>query len=122
MKKYTFIVLAALTIILTTTCILAATFHVIPGQSIQDAIDSSTHGDTVAVHAGTGKDRKQVGIELHSGKNRIIRRMFEHLGYTVTKLDRVYFAGLTKKDLARGQWRFLTQTEVNLLQMNSNKE
>jgi 23S rRNA pseudouridine2605 synthase len=92
--------------------------HLIEGFELEDGF---TKAD-VAVHAGTGKDRRQVGIELHSGKNRIIRRMFEHLGYTVTKLDRVYFAGLTKKDLARGQWRFLTQTEVNLLQMNSNKE
>lgn len=92
--------------------------HLIEGFELEDGF---TKAD-VAVHAGTGKDRKQVGIELHSGKNRIIRRMFEHLGYTVIKLDRVYFAGLTKKDLARGQWRFLTQTEVNLLQMNSNKE
>jgi len=91
--------------------------HLIEGFELEDGF---TKAD-VAVHAGTGKDRKQVGIELHSGKNRIIRRMFEHLGYTVTKLDRVYFAGLTKKELSRGQWRFLTETEVNLLQMNSNK-
>lgn len=91
--------------------------HLIEGFELEDGF---TKAD-VAVHAGTGKDRKQVGIELHSGKNRIIRRMFEHLGYTVTKLDRVYFAGLTKKELSRGQWRFLTETEVNLLQMNTSK-
>ncbi|MBR5249873.1 MAG: pseudouridine synthase [Bacteroidales bacterium] len=57
----------------------------------------------------------EVGMEIHSGRNRIVRRMFEHLGYTVKKLDRVYFAGLTKKNLKRGQWRFLTDSEVVLL-------
>ena len=60
-------------------------------------------------------DKKSVGVEIHSGRNRIVRRMFEHLGYTVTKLDRVYYAGLTKKNLKRGQWRFLTDEEVNRL-------
>lgn len=57
----------------------------------------------------------EVGMEIHSGRNRIVRRMFEHLGYTVKKLDRVYFAGMTKKNLKRGQWRFLTDTEVVML-------
>lgn len=61
------------------------------------------------------KDKKQVGIELHIGKNRIVRRIFEHLGYTVDKLDRVYYAGLTKKDLPRGRWRHLTDKEVIML-------
>ena len=62
------------------------------------------------------KDNKQeVGIEIHSGRNRIVRRMFEFLGYTVTKLDRVYYAGLTKKNLKRGAWRFLTKEEVQRL-------
>ncbi|QBA65049.1 pseudouridine synthase [Muriicola soli] len=56
--------------------------------------------------------KREVGIEIHSGKNRIVRRIFEHLGYTVVKLDRVIFAGLTKKDLPRGHWRHLTQQEV----------
>ncbi len=60
-------------------------------------------------------DKKSVGVEIHSGRNRIVRRMFEHLGYVVTKLDRVYYAGLTKKNLKRGQWRFLTDEEVNRL-------
>ena len=60
-------------------------------------------------------DHKQIGIEIHSGKNRIVRRIFEHLGYKVEKLDRVYFAGLTKKNLPRGKWRFLTQQEINFL-------
>ncbi len=64
-------------------------------------------------------DKKQVGIEIHSGKNKIVRRIFEHLGYKVDKLDRVYFCGLTKKDLPRGRWRFLTEEEVNLLKMTS---
>lgn len=64
-------------------------------------------------------DKKQVGIEIHSGRNRIVRRIFESLGYHVTKLDRVFFAGLTKKHLRRGDWRFLTQEEVNFLRMGS---
>lgn len=58
------------------------------------------------------EDKTEVGIEIHSGKNRIIRRLFEALGYEVIKLDRVIFAGLTKKDLPRGKWRFLTDKEV----------
>ena len=65
------------------------------------------------------EDKTQVGVEIHSGRNRIIRRMFEHLGYKVKKLDRVYFAGLTKKNLRRGQWRFLTEQEVAMLKMGS---
>ncbi|MCC7331652.1 MAG: rRNA pseudouridine synthase [Flavobacteriales bacterium] len=68
-------------------------------------------------YVGKGEDRREIGIEIHSGKNRIVRRIFEHLGYDVIKLDRVYFAGLTKKDLARGQWRYLTEEEVNFLKM-----
>lgn len=62
-------------------------------------------------------NKKHVGIELHSGKNRIVRRIFEHLGYEVIKLDRVIFAGLTKLDLPRGKWRFLSEKEVNILKM-----
>ncbi|MCF8361650.1 MAG: rRNA pseudouridine synthase [Prolixibacteraceae bacterium] len=62
-------------------------------------------------------DKREVGIEIHSGRNRIVRRIFSHFGYEVKKLDRVYFAGLTKKNLPRGRWRFLTQTEVNQLKM-----
>ncbi|MDE7149473.1 MAG: pseudouridine synthase [Bacteroidales bacterium] len=62
--------------------------------------------------------RKEVGVQIHSGRNRIVRRMFEHLGYTVCKLDRVLFAELTKKNLARGEWRFLTENEVRFLKMN----
>ena len=64
-------------------------------------------------------DKKQVGIEIHSGKNRIVRRIFETLGYKVTKLDRVQFAGLTKKNLKRGDWRYLTEEEVDRLRMGA---
>lgn len=64
-------------------------------------------------------DKKQVGIEIHSGKNKIVRRIFESLGYKVMKLDRVYFCGLTKKNLPRGKWRFLSEEELNLLKMSS---
>lgn len=63
-------------------------------------------------------DKRQVGIEIHSGKNRIVRRIFNHLGYNVEKLDRVMFAGLTKKDLPRGRYRFLTAQEVYFLKMS----
>jgi len=66
-------------------------------------------------YVGNGEDKKQVGVELHSGRNRIVRRMFEHFGYKVIKLDRVVFAGLTKKDLPRGKYRILTPMEVNKL-------
>lgn len=65
----------------------------------------------------TSADATQVGIEIHSGKNRIVRRIFEHFGYQIQKLDRVYFAGITKKKLPRGKWRFLTPKEVNMLKV-----
>jgi len=65
-----------------------------------------------------GEDKNQVGIEIHSGKNRVVRRIFESLNYNVTKLDRVYFAGLTKKGLDRGHWRHLTEQEINMLKSN----
>ncbi|MGV8091820.1 MAG: pseudouridine synthase [Mangrovibacterium sp.] len=64
------------------------------------------------------QDKTQVGIEIHSGRNRIVRRIFEHLGYKIARLDRVVFAGLTKKNLPRGKWRFLTPREVDFLKMN----
>ena len=64
-------------------------------------------------------DHRKLGIEIHSGKNRIVRRIFESLGYEVKALDRVYFAGLTKKNLRRGQWRFLTDQEIAMLKMGS---
>ena len=79
--------------------------------------DGEIRADAVSYASET--DKKQVGIEIHSGKNRIVRRIFESLGYKVTKLDRVYFAGLTKKGLKRGDWRFLTEMEVNMLRMGS---
>lgn len=68
-----------------------------------------------AISYADPKDKTQVGIEIHSGRNRIVRRIFEHLGYKIVKLDRVYFAGLTKKGLARGRWRFLNDQEVTFL-------
>ena len=72
-----------------------------------------------AVEYADERDKSQVGIEIHSGKNRIVRRIFESLGYRVTKLDRVQFAGLTKKNLRRGDWRFLTEKEVDMLRMGA---
>ena len=72
-----------------------------------------------AVEYADPVDKKQVGIEIHSGKNRIVRRIFESLGYKVTKLDRVQFAGLTKKNLRRGDWRYLTEEEVDRLRMGA---
>ncbi|EJX09456.1 ribosomal large subunit pseudouridine synthase B [gut metagenome] len=72
-----------------------------------------------AVEYASETDKKQVGIEIHSGKNRIVRRIFEHLGYRVVKLDRVYFAGLTKKNVKRGDWRYLTEKEVAMLRMGA---
>lgn len=92
--------------------------HLCDGFELEDGF---TKAD-VAVYVGDGTKKREVGVELHSGKNRIIRRMFEHLGYTVVKLDRVYFAGMTKKNLSRGQWRFLTDKEVNALKMLQNSK
>ena len=89
-------------------------------QAIADGIeleDGPIHAD--AISYATENDRNQAGIEIHSGRNRIVRRIFEKLGYRVTKLDRVYFAGLTKKNLPRGRWRYLTQEEVNFLKMGT---
>ncbi len=89
-------------------------------QRIADGItldDGEIHADAISYVSET--DRNQAGIEIHSGRNRIVRRIFESLGYRVTKLDRVYFAGLTKKNLPRGRWRYLTQEEVNFLRMGS---
>lgn len=89
-------------------------------QMIADGIeleDGEIHAD--AISYVTEEDLTQVGIEIHSGRNRIIRRIFEKLGYRVMKLDRVYFAGLTKKKLSRGKWRYLTEQEVNMLRMGA---
>ena len=79
--------------------------------------DGEIHAD--AIEYADEHDKSQVGIEIHSGKNRIVRRIFESLGYRVTKLDRVQFAGLTKKNLRRGDWRFLTEQEVDMLRMGA---
>ena len=78
--------------------------------------DGEVKADTIEYASPDSK--KEVGIEIHSGKNRIVRRIFEHLGYNVVKLDRVYFAGLTKKNVKRGDWRYLTEAEVNMLYMS----
>ena len=79
--------------------------------------DGEIHAD--AISYASEDDKSQVGIEIHSGRNRIVRRIFESLGYHVTKLDRVYFAGLTKKNLGRGKWRYLNEREVNALRMGA---
>ena len=79
--------------------------------------DGEIHADAISYADDIKRD--QVGIEIHSGKNRIVRRIFESLGYKVVKLDRVFFAGLTKKGLRRGEWRHLTEQEVNFLRMGS---
>ena len=79
--------------------------------------DGEIHADAISYTDDFKKD--QVGIEIHSGKNRIVRRIFESLGYKVIKLDRVFFAGLTKKGLRRGDWRYLSEAEVNYLRMGS---
>lgn len=89
-------------------------------QQIADGIeleDGEIHAD--AISYVKEDDLSQVGIEIHSGRNRIVRRIFEHLGYRVVKLDRVYFAGLTKKNLGRGRWRYLNEEEVNALRMGA---
>ena len=88
-------------------------------QIVQGIIldDGEIHADAISYASDT--DKSQVGIEIHSGKNRIVRRIFESLGYRVVKLDRVYFAGLTKKGLRRGDWRYLTEQEVAMLRMGS---
>ena len=89
-------------------------------QKLADGIeleDGEIHADAISYVGDEAKD--QVGIEIHSGRNRIVRRMFENLGYHVVKLDRVYFAGLTKKNLKKGHWRFLSEQEVNMLRMGA---
>lgn len=89
-------------------------------QRIREGVeldDGEVHAD--AIDYANDTDRSQVGVEIHSGKNRIVRRIFESLGYHVVKLDRVQFAGLTKKNLRRGDWRFLTEKEVDMLRMGA---
>jgi len=87
-------------------------------QQIADGIeleDGKVNADAISYVSQEAKN--EIGIEIHSGKNRIVRRIFEHFGYRIKKLDRVYFAGLTKKNLPRGKWRFLSEKEVQYLKM-----
>lgn len=85
-----------------------------------DLEDGEIHADAISYI--TGQPHDKVGIEIHSGRNRIVRRIFEHLGYRVVHLDRVYYAGLTKKDLPRGRWRYLTPEEVRYLRMGIKEQ
>lgn len=103
-------------------------YHVTTDQNVSAAdIRQIAEGITLedgeikadAIEYASETDKKQVGIEIHSGKNRIVRRIFESLGYHVVKLDRVYFAGLTKKNVRRGDWRYLTEKEVQMLRMGA---
>ncbi|MBI3500997.1 MAG: RNA-binding S4 domain-containing protein [Bacteroidetes bacterium] len=100
-------------------------YHIVLDKSLKpDDLDKLKNGveledgfakpDDIAYVEGT-EGRKDIGIEIHSGRNRIVRRMFEHLGYNVVKLDRVLYAGLTKKNISRGKWRFLAENEVRML-------
>ncbi|MCG9911224.1 MAG: rRNA pseudouridine synthase [Flavobacteriales bacterium] len=89
-------------------------------QQLREGItleDGPIKPDVVEYAAGPKPDKKTIGVEIHSGRNRIVRRMFEHFGYKVVKLDRVYFAGLTKKNLPRGRYRMLEPMEINMLKM-----
>ena len=83
-----------------------------------DLEDGEIHVDDIS-YSATDNDQRKVGVEIHSGRNRIVRRMFDALGYKVLRLDRVYFAGLTKKNLPRGKWRYLSEQEVNMLKMTN---
>jgi 23S rRNA pseudouridine2605 synthase len=88
--------------------------RILDGLTLEDGL---AEVDEIA-YVGEGADKTEVGIAIHSGKNRIVRRIFEHLGYEVVKLDRTFFAGLTKKDLPRGKFRFLTEKELIMLRMS----
>ena len=87
---------------------------VLSGVELSDGVTAADELEYIDAH-----DHRQLGIEIHSGKNRIVRRIFESLGYEVRALDRVYFAGLTKKGLKKGDWRYLTEGEVNILKMGA---
>jgi len=87
-------------------------------ESIANGIELEDGEIKVDEIAYVGDSKKEVGVTIHSGRNRIVRRIFESLGYDIVKLDRVVFAGLTKKDLPRGDWRMLTQAEINILKMS----
>ena len=97
--------------------------HAVTAHDMQQIAEGITLDDgdikADAIEYASDTDKKQVGIEIHSGKNRIVRRIFESLGYKVTKLDRVQFAGLTKKNVRRGDWRYLTEEEVDRLRMGA---
>ncbi len=93
--------------------------RLLQGITLDDG--TKVYADAVS-YVGDGSNKKEVGLELHTGQNRVVRRMFETLGYKVTKLDRVMFAGLTKKNVPRGKWRFLTEKEVNFLKMIPKKK
>jgi 23S rRNA pseudouridine2605 synthase len=88
-------------------------------EKILEGVEIEDEGKVVADELSfvDAKDKSIIGIEIHSGQNRVVRRIFEALGYEIEKLDRVYFAGLTKKDLPRGKWRFLSDKEVAFLKM-----
>jgi 23S rRNA pseudouridine2605 synthase len=87
-------------------------------QQIADGIDlEDGHIAADAISYISNETKDEIGIEIHSGRNRIVRRMFEHFGYHVKKLDRVMYAGLTKKNLPRGKYRFLTEKEIQYLKM-----
>jgi len=88
---------------------------ILTGFKLEDEIVKADNLEYV----GEGRDKKEIGITLHSGQNRIVRKIFEYFKYKVVKLDRVYYAGLTKKNLPRGHWRFLEEHEINLLKMIS---
>jgi len=88
---------------------------ILTGFKLEDEIVKADNLEYV----GEGRDKKEIGITLHSGQNRIVRKIFEYFEYKVVKLDRVYYAGLTKKNLPRGHWRFLEEHEINLLKMIS---
>ena len=94
-------------------------YHVFLDRILQSVFQSYRRIDLERIAADTYHililKTKRIGIEIHSGQNRVIRRLFEKLGYKVVKLDRVYFAGLTKKNLPRGKWRFLTDKEISML-------
>lgn len=88
--------------------------RILKGITLEDGIIKADELDYV-----DAEDKRKIGIEIHSGRNRIVRRIFEYLGYQVKGLDRVYFAGLTKKGIKRGAWRYLTDGEVNILKMGA---
>ncbi|MEX2596588.1 MAG: pseudouridine synthase [Salibacteraceae bacterium] len=102
-------------------------YHVITDKNVSIAdlkkletgvqLDDGVAKADAALFAGDGSVRNEIGLEIHSGRNRVVRRMFEAMGYEVTRLDRAAFAGLSKKGLPRGRWRFLTEKEVNYLKM-----